>query len=235
MRTLTQRQKAFAREVGVIVLGVLIALAFGEVADAWRWRSRAAVSNQAVNIELARAAGVLEERALVQPCLDRRLAELDRIVRAARVTKILPNIGVIGFPPNRPLQTAAWDDAVSSGTLPHLTARRRSELSLIYPLLRDYPKQTLDESAEWATLRVLESAPGSIADDLLTQAGVTIARLRWGSASQGLNADQIQQSITGLGVRPSYFILFDREVRRAALTASVRDRAICRPLAIGLS
>jgi hypothetical protein len=105
----TRRQSRwkFIREVGSVVLGVLIALALGEVAEAVRWQVRTAKSNAAIDLELSRTSGVLDERVLVQPCLDQRLALLDRIIRAARATGSLPAIGEIGRPPSRPVQSAA--------------------------------------------------------------------------------------------------------------------------------
>jgi hypothetical protein len=32
--------RAFVGEVGIIVLGVLIALTFGQIVDAWQWRDK---------------------------------------------------------------------------------------------------------------------------------------------------------------------------------------------------
>ena len=229
MKRLEYRKRAFAREVGVIVLGVLLALAFGEIADTVRWRFKAARTNTAIDLELARAAGVLDERVLVQPCLDRRIAELDRLIRTARRTGRLPEIREIGGPPVRPLQTAAWDDAVGSGALPHLKPERRSMLSLNYPLLRAYPQQLEQEWAHWATLHAIERTPGPVSDDLIAEMAVTVSRLRVWSYGIGLNARQIKDDIGRQGIRPSYHLILDREGTRAEVAAFLRPG--CRPLA----
>ena len=131
--------RKFLREVGIIVLGVLIALGIGEIADDLRWRSRTADSNAAMNVELARAAGVFEERALLQPCLNKRIDEVGRLIRAARAGRSLPNINSIGGGFYPPLATAAGEESVASGTILHLSAERRAMLSVQYPLLRSYP------------------------------------------------------------------------------------------------
>jgi hypothetical protein len=229
-------RRKFAGEVGSIVLGVLIALAIGEVAELIRWQVRAAYSNAAIDAELARVAGVLDERAMIQPCLDRRLEELDRLVRAVRSNNLLPVIGEIGRPPSRPVQTAAWEDASGSGTLLHFDAERRGGLSANYPIIADYPDVLRQERDLWAALSVLEGAPGRIPDDLITEVAVTIARLRGSSHLNGLVAQQTRDSIlAGTGVSPSYFLILDREGTRAEVATAVRSRPTCQPLAVTIA
>lgn len=211
---LSEDARKFLREVGSIVLGVLIALGIGEIADTVRWQSRAADSNRAMDVELARAAGVLDERVQVQPCLDRRLNALAAIVRTARRTGALPDIRNVGGPPLRPLQTAAWDDAVASGTLLHLGVERRSTLSVNYPLLKNYPGEVIQELGGWSSLRMLEAVPGPASDMLLTDAAAMIGRLQSGSRLSGLSARQIRDNIVATGIRPSYYLILDREGSR---------------------
>lgn len=232
---LSESARKFVREVGSIVLGVLIALGIGEMADKARWYARAAKSTRAMNVELARAAGVLDERVLAQPCLDRRIEELDRIVRAALASGSLPDIGEIGGPPLRPVQTAAWDDAVGSGTLLHINDRKRSQLSLDYPLLGGYPQMVGQEAQLWATLHIIEAVPGRVSDDLLVEAAKTIALLRGMTRYAGLSARQMRDSIASGGNAPSYFLILDREGARKEIVDTIPSRTICRPLMPGKS
>jgi hypothetical protein len=225
-----QSRWKFIREVGSVVLGVLIALALGEVAEAVRWQVRAANSNSAIDLELSRTSGVMDERVLVQPCLDERLAVLDRIVREARATGSLPAIGEIGRPPTRPIQSAAWEDAVGSGTLLHFSAARRSGLSLNYPEIQQYSDGVRDEQDLWATLRIIEGVPGRASDDLLIEAATTISRLRYMSHMNGVVAEQVRDSITANVAAPSYFNILDREGSRSEIVSLVRARPACRPL-----
>lgn len=224
------RQK-FIREVGGIVLGVLIALALGEVAEAVRWQLRAAKTNAAINVELARVAGVLDERMMVQPCLDQRLRELETLLRSARASHSLPDIAEIGRPPYRPTQSAAWSDAVSSGTLLHLSAARRSTLSLNYPIIESYDRDLKDEQDIWASLRVLKGARGPISDDLLAEASLSVARLQYFSPMNALSAKETMEDIRKTGVASSYFIILNREGARTEVAATIQSRPICRALA----
>lgn len=225
------RQK-FVRDVGGIVLGVLIALALGEVAEAVRWQLRAAKTNAAINVELARVAGVLDERVMVQPCLEKRLRELESLLRSARATHLLPDIAEIGRPPYRPTQSAAWSDAVSSGALLHLSATRRATLSLNYPIIESYDEDLKDEQDLWASLRVLEGAHGPISDDLLTEASLSVARLQYFSPMNGLSANETLEDIQKASVASSYFIILNREGSRSEVASALQSRPICRALTV---
>jgi hypothetical protein len=225
-------RRKFFREVGSVVLGVLIALAIGEVAELVRWQVRAASSNAAIDVELSHVSGVLDERVLVQPCLDRRLSTLDRIIRASRQSGRLPVIGEIGRPPTRPIQSAAWDDALGSGTLLHLSPERRLGLSLNYPEIQQYSDRIREEQDLWAALRLIEGAPGPASDDLLIEAAVTISRLRYMSEMNGVVAEQVRDSIAAAGIKPSYFNILDREGKRSEIENNVQDRAACKALTV---
>jgi hypothetical protein len=229
-RTVARRK--FVREVGSVVLGVLIALGIGEIAEYARWQVRAHYTNAAIDAELRRNAGVLDERALFQPCLDRRLEELGRILNAARRDNLLPVIGQIGRPATRPIQTAAWEDAVGSGTLLHLETRRRSGLSTLYPMIAEYPDLLREERQQWATLSILENAQGRISDDMITEASVTVGRLRESSYTNGRAAQQVRDAIVSNVGAPSYILLLDREGTRAEVAAYVRSRPTCEPLSV---
>lgn len=227
---LNERQRKFGRDVGSVVLGVLIALGIGEVADAIRWEVRANKSTKAIRAELGRNAGVLEERSLIQSCLDRRLRELTAIVGTARRSGELPSLGEIGRPPIRPTEEAAWNVTSGSETLLHIAAPRRTALSLIYSQFSGYSGRVLQEQEAWATMKLLENSPGPISDDMLTEVASSLARLRFVAWANGIAAQQLVGYIKEEGIKPNYLILFDREGKREEVLASVRERPICKPL-----
>ena len=97
--SLGERQRKFAREVGSVVLGVLIALGLGEIATGIRWRFDAAEARSAMLTDFERDAGVMHERTLARRCIERRLGDVDRLIRQARQSGELPLVGIIGRPP----------------------------------------------------------------------------------------------------------------------------------------
>ena len=230
--TLSERHRKFGRDVGSVVLGVLIALGIGEIAEAIRWEVRAKTAETAIRTELSRDAGVFEERALIEKCLERRLGELNAIVAAARRSGQLPQIGEIGRPPLRPIEYAAWDSTSGSETLLHIDSERRKFLGLIYSQMGGYAERVFAEQEMWAALKVLENSPGAISDDLLADAAATLARLTFVGWANGIDASQLAAYIKGQGIQTSYFIIFDREGRREEVFATMKQRPICRPLTV---
>ena len=74
--------RAFAGEVGVVVLGVLIALGANAIVDDWQWRDKISHAEAAMRLELAQDDGPQAYgRVVIGPCLD---AELARILRRCR-------------------------------------------------------------------------------------------------------------------------------------------------------
>lgn len=49
--------RAFIGEVGIIVLGVLIALGFEQLVDAWQWRQKMRRAENSMRLELAEDTG----------------------------------------------------------------------------------------------------------------------------------------------------------------------------------
>ena len=72
--------RVFIGEVGVIVLGVVIALAAQQAAESLNERREAAETRNALTTEIEETLAILELRRLAQPCIDRRLKELRAIV-----------------------------------------------------------------------------------------------------------------------------------------------------------
>lgn len=230
--SLSERQRKFAREVGGIVLGVLIALGLGEVATGIRWRFDAAEARSAMLTDFERDAGVMHERQLARPCIDRRLRDVDALVRQARRSGVLPLVSTVGRPPTRPLVTAAWDMGVSSGVLPHLSRSDASGFSANFDMIGEMADDMKAQNALWAKLSALENAPGPISQDFLADLMFTAAELRKGSAYVDMVAGQIVEAGKAMG-KLNYWMILDRDDGSAAeVIAGLRSRPICKPLLV---
>src|SRR4029078_7149687 len=69
--------REFAGEVGIIVIGVLIALGVEQVVQTVHDRRVADESRRAINLELGEITGDLSKRVRTEPCIVRRLNEVD--------------------------------------------------------------------------------------------------------------------------------------------------------------
>ena len=224
--------RAFAGEVGIIVIAILLALGAEQLVESNHWKHEAEKGRHAIDLELSHAAGVFEERLLVQPCLDRRLKEIDGLLRDARRTGRLADIAEIGRPPTRPIENEAWTTAVSGGLLQHFTLTDRNTLAILAAQVAGYDKDTTEEQRAWATLRMIERSPGPISDGILTEASATVARLQFQTWMNGIVAGQMRDQVKAMKVPVSYFSIFDREGARPALEKLVAERSVYKTLAL---
>ncbi len=216
----------------MIVLGVLIALAIGVIADMVRWRLRAKDMGAAIRSEVTVNAGVQEERALVQSCLNRRLDQVDRLLRAARRSGTIPDIGEIGRPPSRPVSLDSWELASGSEALLYFDPEEVKLLSTYYDALCMARDQILSEQENWSTLRAIEGAAGPISDNLLSDLTTVVGRLRFQTYLNGIQAEQGVAFAKGMGLTPRYIILFDKDGPRSKMLEAVRERPVCQPLMV---
>ncbi len=75
--------REFVGEVGIIVLGVLIALGFEQLVDQWRWHREVGSTRQAIANELVEAANQGAMRIAVEDCLRDRIGDLAAKLRAS--------------------------------------------------------------------------------------------------------------------------------------------------------
>ena len=129
--------RVFVGEVGVIVLGVLIALVAQQVAENWQWRQTVARTKADLDDQIHAAIANSAERAAVDPCLSQRLSELATKVAASRGEWrgdpyiLLGDLSVKGFvryavprvyrTPERDFPDDVWQQAKAGGVLAHLT------------------------------------------------------------------------------------------------------------------
>ena len=177
--------RQFAGEVGIIVVGVLIALGAEQLVASWHWRSEVRQTDRRLTREMAMNLANAYERFAIDPCLRPRLAELrDQLLATgtqwpgSRAT-FANDIYHSGFPsvyrtPNRPWRQASWRTALSGETLDHFSAERVNEFSTLHNAVDELNQTQTEEIQESASLGDLAFAgPISAAnrrDDLKTVA-----------------------------------------------------------------
>src|SRR3954451_5693850 len=129
--------RAFVGEVGIIVVGVLIALGAEQVVENLRWRSEAGHFREAVDHELGRDMGVYQAALQQESCADRRLVDLERLLadsRAGRQDKLAEKIG---SPVSFSLYFSVWDNKGAEVTA-HLPPDVRVGYGEAYDEFRNY-------------------------------------------------------------------------------------------------
>lgn len=177
--------RQFAGEVGIIVVGVLIALGAEQLVASWHWRSEVRQTDQRLVREMGINLANAYERFAIDPCLRPRLAELrDQLLATgaqwpgSRAT-FANDVYHSEFPsvyrtPNRPWRQASWRTALSGETLDHFSAERVNQFSGLHDALDELNQTQAEEIQASTTLGDLAFAgpisPANRRDDLKTVA-----------------------------------------------------------------
>ena len=157
--------RAFAGEVGTIVLGVLLALAAQELVQSWHWRSEVRKTRQALDAELARDLAAFNYRYRHKACIAERLAEVKRWADSLAQGKPLPLKHEIAEPPYYSTRTAAWE--ITDGEIAaRIPLQAKLSYAGLYDGLRKFDEAKNDESLAWSTLNEYESATRADPADL---------------------------------------------------------------------
>ena len=229
---LSDKSRKFVKDVGGIVLGVLIALAIGEVADAARKRVHAGMAFDAVRTDMLDNYAMFEMTALAGPCIERRLAAVSAELEHARSTGQLRDIGDIGFGDSSTFRTGAWERAVANGDTLYMSDDRVAGLADYHDLLRMYRAYMDDALLDWARLGALSDAPGAIDDNTLSSARLTVAELKFRTSSIAYIATLLVQVHEQLGLPAAYTPFNGVPRSRDDLPRLVNESQICQALEV---
>jgi len=210
--------REFLKEYAIIVLGVLTALAAEQAVEWLRWRHEVAIARQSLREEIAVIDRFYGRRALIGPCLERRLEE-----KAARIRDIAANHKAAPLPPDPGttgalLSDAEWQSERSAQTLTHFPRAELALMSNFYAQMGDIHEWIFEEERSWSALAVL-------ADDTDHLGPADLAQLR-----VNLNIARTREHLIFLNVRRQLAISAQLGIYppgRAAYTATVARW--CRP------
>src|SRR5438270_3946442 len=112
--------RAFAGEVGIIVVGVLIALSAEQAVESWHWRSQAAEARRALRAEVGKDnLPQAYNRLAIAPCLTAKLDQLDAALAAHVDRAQFISVAQTYRPPNRGWDDEVWKAVIATGVLSH--------------------------------------------------------------------------------------------------------------------
>jgi len=130
---------AVAWELGIVTLGVIIALAAQEWAENLSWRSKTRSATAAITREVGDHYASSVEWRMVTPCLMAQLDRLqDRLMKSGTRLDPAPVYSEPAFPsfvlriPSKEYDSSAWEAAMADGVAGHLDPQLRTELSEHY-------------------------------------------------------------------------------------------------------
>ena len=148
--------RGFAGEVGIIVLGVLIALAAQQLAQNVQQRSEASDARQAIRNELEVNMARLASRENQKRCVERRMEEIQGLLDWAAKNTTIVTPGWVGRPQYWSMQTVRWEAISQGGRAALLPADELADYGTLYSWMRNINGVMTTEQADWARLRTLE-------------------------------------------------------------------------------
>jgi len=213
--------REFLGEIGIIVIGVLLALTAEQVVEWVHWRNEVADARRALNREVAYNLGAVEKRQQESPCIDRRLREIRSLLTGSTSglrSGLRPSLGQPQL--WRP-RTDVWQVAVAGEAAEHMPLATRLGYAGVYGGFEWYAQKAEDETNAWSVLAELDD-PGSLGPEDV--ASVRQARSRAQVAADKMNANLPRIIAAGarLGIKPA-------AVEETSLTANSL-KALCAPL-----
>jgi hypothetical protein len=149
--------RAFAGEVGIIVLGVIIALAFGQQAQMWQWRKEVADARDSIHREMAFDLALAADRLRAAKCVDRHIVDAERRIESFAQSGETPAGDANLEDPGRMLLSGDYDAQVAAQNLVHFPPAELSALGVFYDQVRDLREWNMAEDAAWNDLALLST------------------------------------------------------------------------------
>ena len=148
--------REFAGEVGIIVIGVLIALGAEQVVSAARQRQDGAAADNIIRSELDLNLGRLKSRMTIHSCMDRRIQQIHAILDKAADNPNIATPSWIGRPQYWTFLSARWQAESQAGRAALIDPGKLAQYGIMYAKMQDLLTEMTLEQSDWAKLRTLE-------------------------------------------------------------------------------
>ena len=146
----------FLKEMGVIVLGVLIALSAEQAVEALHWRDQVGQTREVLVKEIQHDIDALAGRVDEVACVNRRLDEVRTILTAHAAGRSTKLSALIGRPRDQALEMASYAAAEHAGVLVHMELKERNADASLYNGFDYAANLQLQERDAWGELTLLD-------------------------------------------------------------------------------
>ena len=159
--------REFVGEVGIIVLGVLIALSAEQVVELLHWQQQVRQGRADLADSYTTLRAQMRERQLISPCLDRRFDEIAAILDQASEDGRLPPLGDIGQPRMRTINEPAWPALVTTGVAMHFPRDETTQYDGVEAYIELWKGDEQREREAWTRLYSIVGPGRSIGESEL--------------------------------------------------------------------
>lgn len=217
--------RRFFGEVGVITLGVLLALGADQIAKAINNAHDVNEAKAVLALELGEAEGQAVIRERMSPCIEMRLDEVSRIVDRAAESGRLPPVGPLRQPYYYTWPSGGWDSVVQGEVAGHMDEELIQGLSGAYQFVAHLNALQIEEVDAWTRLYAIVVGPGRSFGELdAANARTAISEARMLDRFIALNAIRLVQ------VLDSYDVQRDAASRQVYADEETERAGACRPI-----
>jgi hypothetical protein len=209
-------------EVGVVVIGIVIALSLEEGLRALHDRGIASEAREAVKEEIRQNLSFMSGRLETQPCIERRLDEVGSILEASREGELRSRPNWVSQPSVYFLSNQRWQAAAGSGRVSLLTTDEQGSLGVFSVINTRFNDAEAREQAAWSQLRGLETWQGPLGSE---------GRVHFTAALQDARYELWETRITiGLALRLAEKLGIKPDMAKTMDGKYVIPHAICLPV-----
>jgi hypothetical protein len=213
--------REFLKEIGTIVIGVLIALSAEAVVEKLHENRLSREAREAVRAEINVNLANMKRRAELEPCIARRLAELGEFVTKAEAGQPVQPPLTIGAPGHPVVETERWEAATAGGRTSLLSLEEQRNFARVYEELKGYQAMKAAEREVWGDLIGLEGVQHP-SPELLARTRQALGRARLLDLAVQRNLYEADVFARGLGIRG--------EDRGLAILTPYTGQYICQPI-----
>ncbi len=148
--------REFLREVGIIALAVMIALAGEQTIEALHWRHVIESERASLDMGVDDVRFAMRARVAQQPCVDRRLADLALVFERREHSQPLGLVAPIGRVALWQRDDAALRIATADGSLSHMSVgEKKKYFKAFSAYLRTFAPVAQEERDSWKALQPL--------------------------------------------------------------------------------
>lgn len=207
--------REFAGEVGIIVIGVLIALGAEQLVEAAHRQREGVQAEGTIRDEIELNLGRLQSRRAIHSCVNRRIEDIQALLDSAASNPDITTPTWIGRPQYWTFLDSRWDAESQAGRAALVDAHRLSEYGMMYNRMENLLEEMNAEQTDWARLRTLEHLHRVDANADL-QLNLTLQDARYRNWRLALVTDQLFGMARTLNLH-------------AAPNTTAADRSICLP------
>jgi hypothetical protein len=184
----------FAREMGAVVLGILIALALEQAVEAHHWSKRVEEGRAELRSEMTLQSRGWAYRLAVHSCAVRRMDEIEAILDDMEAGRTVPRVAPFARPFGAQMPRSVWQGLAAAGILSHMPPKEMLAFSDIYSRAEVATDWNRASDADWSTIQLIVGNPNRRSDADRSQIRVAINRERLLEYMWSLYSTQIEKA-----------------------------------------